>query len=274
MGAMSQDDRDLLLEHMTWQEAKAAQDAGRVLIIPIGAIEAHGPHLPLATDAIVAFELARRVARRHDAVVAPAMCYAARSSPRSGGGGRNFAGSTGLTGQTLIGVVHDAASEFFRNGFRRIACLNGHYENTTPVYEALTEAIEPYRQTCKAILVNWWEQVRPEDMDRIFVEEFPGWEAEHAGVAETSLMEELRPDLVRSALKGKGGTPRQVAYDIFPTPDDVIPLGGVPWRSDPASPEIGRYLAGVLVDRICDILGHEFPQHPVPRQGEVTAHDG
>ena len=94
---MSRDDQDLLLEHMTWQEAKAAQEAGRVLIIPIGAIEAHGPHLPLATDAIVAFELARRVARRHGAVVAPAMCYTARSSPRSGGGGRNFAGSTGLT---------------------------------------------------------------------------------------------------------------------------------------------------------------------------------
>ena len=111
-------------------------------------------------------------------------------------------------------------------------------------------------------------------MGRIFVEEFPGWEAEHAGVAETSLMEELRPDLARSALKGKGGTPLPVAYDIFPTPDDVIPLDGVPWRSDPASPEIGRYLAGVLVDRICDILGHEFPQHPAPRQGEVTAHGG
>ena len=48
--------------------------------------------------------------------------------------------------------------------------------------------------------------------------------------------------------------------------------------SDLASPEIGRYLAEVLVDRICDILGHEFPQHPAAGRGdasgEVTAHGG
>ena len=178
---MSQDDQDLLLEHMTWQEAKAAQEAGRALIIPIGAIEAHGPHLLLATDAIVAFELppggqaARRGCRARHVLHRPGRHRERRrrAEPRS----------TGLTGQTLIGVVHDAASEFFRNGSPH-RVLNGHYENATPVYEALTEAIEPYRQTCKAILVNWWEQVRPEDMEPIFVEEFPGSEAEHAGVAE------------------------------------------------------------------------------------------
>ena len=128
---MHAEDLDLLLERMTWEEAQAARDEKRVLIIPIGAIEQHGPHLQLATDAIVAFELARRAARRQGAVVAPAMCYAARSSPRSGGGGRNFAGSTGVTGQTLISLVRDVTAEFFRSGFRRVAYLNAHYENSS-----------------------------------------------------------------------------------------------------------------------------------------------
>jgi len=274
MTAMSRDDQDLLLEHMTWNEAQAALDEQRVLIVPIGAIEQHGPHLPLGTDAIVAFELARRVARRNGSVVAPAVCYAARSSPRSGGGGRSFPGSTGVTGQTLISLVRDLTSEFFRSGFRRLAYLNGHYENSSLVYEALAEAIEPCQQTCKAILVNWWEQIRPEDIERIFGENFPGWEAEHAGVAETSLMEELHPELVRGELKGKGGTARLATYDIFPPPSDVIPPNGVPWRSDPASPEIGRYLAGVLADRIGAILAREFPLRGVaeasaPLAGEL-----
>lgn len=257
---MNRGDRELLLEQMTWNEARAAIDDGRLLIVPIGATEQHGPHLPLGTDAIVAAELARRVARRHDCVVAPAMYYAARSSPRSGGGGRSFPGSTGVTAQTLIEIVRDVTSEFFRSGFRHLAYLNAHYENSSLVYEALTQAIEPYQATCKAIMVNWWEQVRPEDMGRIFGDGFPGWEAEHAGVAETSLMEELRPELVRTELKGAGGTPRMAAYDIFPTPEDVIPPTGVPWRSDPASPDIGRYLAGVLVDRLAAILDREFPR--------------
>jgi creatinine amidohydrolase len=280
---MSRADQELLLEQMTWHEARAARDEQRVLIVPIGAIEQHGPHLPLGTDAIVAFELARRLARANGSVVAPAMCYAARSSPRSGGGGRSFAGSTGMTGQTLIDLVRDVTSEFFRTGFRRVAYLNAHYENSSLVYEALTEAIEPRQESCKAILVNWWEQIRPADIGSIFGEDFPGWEAEHAGVAETSLMEELRPELVRGDLKGQGGTPRQVTYDIFPPPGDVIPPNGVPWRSDPASPEIGRYLAGVLVDRIGEILGREFPprgaaEDPAPlamdAAGEGAPHGG
>lgn len=262
---MDGDSQELLLEHMTWNQARQARDQQRVLIIPVGAIEQHGPHLPLGTDAIVAFELARRVARRHGAVVAPAMCYAARSSPRSGGGGRSFPGSTGITGQTLISMIRDVTTEFFRTGFCRIAYLNGHYENSSLAYEALTEATEatePVPQAGKAILVNWWEQIQPEDIGQIFGDDFPGWQAEHAGVAETSLMEELRPDLVRTALKGQGGVPRVLAYDIFPPPGDVIPPNGVPWRSDRASPEIGRYLAGVLADRISGILGHEFPPPP------------
>jgi creatinine amidohydrolase len=277
MTAMHSDDRDLLLEYMTWYEAQDARDEHRVLVIPIGAIEQHGPHLPLATDAIVAFELARRVARRQGAVVAPAMYYAARSSPRSGGGGRSFAGSTGVTGQTLIGLVRDVTAEFFRTGFRRVAYLNGHYENSSLVYEALTEAIEPRLGTCKAILVNWWEQIQLADIGRIFADNFPGWEAEHAGVAETSLMEELRPDLVRTEFKGEGGTQRPVTYDIFPPPADVIPPDGVPWRSDPASPEIGRYLAGVLTNRIAAILAREFPRRqpadrPAPAPSEGVLH--
>ena len=260
--AMDGNNQELLLEHMTWNQAQAARDQGRVLIIPVGAIEQHGPHLPLGADAIVAFELARRVARRQGAVVAPAMYYAARSSPRSGGGGRSFPGSTGITGQTLISVIRDVTGEFFRTGFRRIAYLNGHYENSSLAYEALTEATDLSEQTSKAILVNWWEQIQPEDISRIFGDHFPGWEAEHAGVAETSLMEELRPDLVRTSFKGEGGVPRMLSYDIFPPPSDVIPPDGVPWRSDRASPEIGRYLAGVLADRISGILAHEFPPPP------------
>jgi creatinine amidohydrolase len=256
---MDGDSQELLLEHITWYEAQAARDQQRVLIVPVGSIEQHGPHLPLGTDAIVAFGLARRVARRHGAVVAPAMCYAARSSPRSGGGGRSFAGSTGVTGQTLISLIRDVTTEFFRTGFRRIAYLNGHYENSSLAYEALTEATEPAPQVGKAILVNWWEQIQPEDIGKIFGNDFPGWEAEHAGVAETSLMQELRPDLVRTALKGEGGVSRMLSYDIFPPPGDVIPPTGVPWRSDRASHEIGRYLADVLADRIAAILGREFP---------------
>jgi hypothetical protein len=72
---------------------------------------------------------------------------------------------------------------------------------------------------------------------------------------------------VRTGLKGEGGVPRAATYDIFPPPGDVIPPNGVPWRSDPATPQIGEYLAGVLVDRIAGILEREFPRHDVAGSG-------
>jgi creatinine amidohydrolase len=266
MTAMSRDDRDLLLERMTWNEAQAALDDHRLLIIPIGAIVQHGLHLPLFTDAIVAFELARRVARRHGSVVAPAMCYAARSSPRNGGGGRTFPGSTGVRGQTLIDVVQDVTSEFFHSGFRRVAYLNAHHENSQLVSAALTEVVEPYRGTCKAIMVNWWEEIRPEDIELIFGEYSPGWEAEHAGGVETSLMEEFRPELVRTWPKGKGGTPRPATYDSFLPPNDVILPNVLPRRFNLASLQLGRYLARTLIDRISEIFDREFPRHEVPEE--------
>jgi creatinine amidohydrolase len=252
---------------MTWEQAHAAVAAGKVLIIPVGSTEQHGPHLPLGTDAIVAYELACRVARQTGAIVAPAVYYAARSSPRSGGGGRSFAGSTGVTGRTLIEVVKDVTAEFCHTGFRRMAYLNGHYENTTLIYEALAEVGDQDTTGCKMILVNWWEQIETGDLAQIFGDHFPGWEAEHAGVAETSLMEELRPDLVRADLKGEGGVARLLPYDIFPPPSDIVPPTGVPWRSDLASPEIGRYLADALTRRISQIVAREFPS------GDATSRD-
>lgn len=258
-------DDELLLERMTWEEVRTALDLDALLVVPVGSIEQHGPHMPLGADALVAHELARRVARPRHALVAPAMFYGARSTPRSGGGGRSFTGSTGLTGRTLTDAVRDVTGEFLRGGFRRIAYLNGHYENSPFVFEALTDVVDSFGDACKAILVNWWEQIVDQDLGAIFPGGFPGWEAEHAGVAETSLMEELRPELVRTDRKGDGGAARSPSYDIFPPPPEVIPATGVPWRSSPASPEIGRYLAGVLVERIGAILDREFPPAVTPR---------
>lgn len=77
-----------------------------------------------------------------------------------------------MTGGTLINVVKDVTDEFFRTGFRRVAYLSGHYENTGLLYEALTEVLDEHPRGHKAILVNWWELVAA-DADRIFGGNFP-----------------------------------------------------------------------------------------------------
>ena len=136
----------VLLETMTSPEVGEAIEANVPLLLPVGAVEQHGPHLPLGTDGFIPHELAKRVAAAGRAIVAPPIFYGAWSRPRTGGG-RHFPGSVGLPGQTLEAVVSGLVADWMRQGFRRVAVLNGHFENSWTLLEAVERAIEPYTAT-------------------------------------------------------------------------------------------------------------------------------
>jgi creatinine amidohydrolase len=248
----------VLLETMTSPEVGEAIEANVPLLLPVGAVEQHGPHLPLGTDGFIPHELAKRVAAGGRAIVAPPIFYGAWSRPRTGGG-RHFPGSVGLPGRTLEGVVSGLVADWMRQGFRRVAVLNGHFENSWTLLEAVERAIEPYTATHRALLIHWWDQVGPDDVRRIFGEDFPGWEAEHASITETSMLEFLQPDLVRTDLKTSGGAKRLITYDIFPPTADILWPNGIGNSALPASAELGKQLVDLLVDRIGRILDDEFP---------------
>ena len=249
--------RPKLLELMTWPEVADEIEAGTPIVLPVGAVEQHGPHLPLGTDGFIPYNLAIRVASTRRLIVAPPMFYGAYSRPRTGGG-RHFPGSVGLPGRTLERVVRDVTQDWMRQGFRNVAVLNGHWENAWTLLEALEQAVEPYRETHKALLIHWWDQVREADVRRIFGDAFPGWESEHASITETSIMEVLAPESVRTDLKTEGGAKRIVTYDIFPPPEDILWPNGVGYSAVPASAELGGQLVDLLVERIGAILDDEF----------------
>jgi creatinine amidohydrolase len=245
------------LERLTWPEVRDEIEAGTPIILPVGAVEQHGPHLPLGTDAVIPYELALRVAGTRRLIVAPPILYGAYSRPRTGGG-RHFPGSVGLPGRTLERVVAGLVEDWMRQGFRGIVVLNGHWENAWTLLEAIEQAIEPYRETHKALLVHWWDQVRDEDVRSIVGDAFPGWEAEHASITETSMMEALAPELVRTDLKAEGGAKRLVTYDVFPPPEDILWPNGVGFSAVPASAELGARLVDLLVRRIGGIVDAEL----------------
>ena len=245
------------LERMTWPEVGDEIGAGTPIALPVGAVEQHGPHLPLGTDAFIPHHLALRVAETRRLVVAPPILYGAYSRPRTGGG-RHFPGSVGLPGRTLERVVADLVEDWMRQGFRRVMVLNGHFENAWTLLEAVERAIEPYGETHKAVLVHWWDQVHDDDVRAIFGDGFPGWESEHASITETSMMEVFEPDLVRTQLKAEGGAKRLVTYDIFPPPEDILWPNGVGFSAVPASAEFGGRLVDLLVERIGGIVDSEL----------------
>jgi creatinine amidohydrolase len=248
------------LERMTWPEVKAEIDAGTPLALPVGAIEQHGPHLPLGTDGFIPQHIATQAAERRRLVVAPPLFYGAYSRPRSGGG-RHFPGSVGLPGRVLEQVIHHLVEDWLRQGFRKIVVLNGHFENAWTLLEGIEQAVEKHRDTSKVLLVNWWDQVADDDISRIFGDAFPGWATEHASITETSMLEAFAPGLVRTELKADGGARRLVSYDIFPPTDDILWPNGIGYSATAANAATGKELTALLTGRLTKILDTEFPDN-------------
>jgi len=88
-----------IMENMTWLDVKQAVEEEKVLIIIVGSIEQHGPHLPINTDLVIPYEIAKRVTENSSSLVAPPLTYGYKSKPRSGGG-ESFPGTVSLNGDT------------------------------------------------------------------------------------------------------------------------------------------------------------------------------
>lgn len=246
----------MLVEHMTWEEYR--DEVGRrIIILPVGSLEQHGPHLPMNVDVVIPKNLATMTAERVKSMVLPPIAYGYKSHPTSGGG-QLFPGTTSLDGTTLINLTLDILRETYRHGGRRFLILNGHYENVS----FLTEAVELFIREAdgaRVVILSWWDQVSDEMVDKLFAEAgFPGWDTEHAAITETSLMLYFSPELVREDKIIDDQSERKPTYSIFPPPDDIIPKSGVLYKATYASREKGEELAKHVVDKIVKIVSEEL----------------
>src|SRR5437868_10923696 len=111
----------LELDRLSWPEVKDELDRGRdTVVIAFGATEQHGPHMPLATDALMGDHLARLVADRLDAFVAPTIRIGCSEHHLA------FAGTLSISEQTFGGIVADVIASAARSGFARIVLLPTH----------------------------------------------------------------------------------------------------------------------------------------------------
>lgn len=254
--------KSLDMGDLTWPELATAISNGAGVILPVGATEQHGLHLPLCTDALLATELARAVAAESNSFVAPAISYGYRSRPQVGGG-QGFIGTTSLSGVALINQVTDILSEFIRHGFRRICVLNWHMENTNFLYEAafLAQQRDEKNASGAKILVieSPFDELSQETMDLLFEGDFPGWGIEHAGILETSLLQYLRPELVREEKIEDGEAPRRVSYDVLPLQDDLVSPNGALWKATLGSAEKGKKTWAEIVPPLVKAVLRELP---------------
>jgi creatinine amidohydrolase len=111
------------LPHMTWPEVQDLLGRTDMVIFPIGAIEQHGPQLPIGTDHLAAIERAKLIAQKTDVLVAPILFPG--QSPYH----LEFPGTISLSSDTIQRVYFEAAQSLIHHGFRRFIILNSHAGN-------------------------------------------------------------------------------------------------------------------------------------------------
>jgi creatinine amidohydrolase len=176
----------VFLGEMNNSEVEDFLKTNQTVIVPTGSTEQHGPHLALSADVLIPQEVARRVAPKAGAVVAPPISYAL-SYPHQG-----FTGLVTIRIPTFMALVEDLCHAFARSGFRRIVFLNGHYDNTYAIAYACANAAEKLPRDVKAFPVNYWDGIPP-DLASQYVSLEKGM---HANAAETAAVMAINPDLV------------------------------------------------------------------------------
>jgi len=201
----------LELDRLAWPEVKAQLESGRdTVVMALGATEQHGLHMPLATDALIGDRLARIVAGRLDAFLAPTLRIGC-SAHHVG-----FAGTISLSEQTYHGLVADLARSLLDGGFERIVLLPTHGGNFGPLAAALEQLEDDEREHVVALT----------DLGVLFQIAQIG-EREHgvplgegglhAGEWETSLMLAIHPELVdmEGAQPGFTGELQEAVASMF-----------------------------------------------------------
>ena len=206
------------------------------VILPIGATEQHGPHLPLVTDWYIAWELGRQLSQEVDVPVASPLAYGMSVFHSE------FPGTITLKPATLQLVLVDILESLYLQGFRKVLVLNGHGGNGPSLASAIATVL-PTRKGLKIRKYEWW---RMPEIQRICEKNF-GEIDSHAGSVETSLMMHFCPENVEiQSAVGQYGP--MLSHTPSPSEMKLLYPDGV-MQNDPrlASPQVGAEIAGALL---------------------------
>ena len=170
---------NVLMSEMSWTEVEQALKERPIALLPVGNTEAHGPHLPVATDTVIAIEMARRTAlklkqRGLHALIAPPVTFCVSEL------GAEFPGTVSLPADTAVALVRDVSVALAKK-FRAVALVNVNQEPAN--LEALKRAAEEAKKAGAGVCFTDFAKKRW--ADRLGAAFNAG---DHAGSFETSLM--------------------------------------------------------------------------------------
>lgn len=229
---------------MTRDGFAEAVKKGCVVILPFGATEAHGAHLPLGTDTFQPVHVADEVSRIVDNVlVAPAMPYGNHSSTK------NMPGTIWLRFETLRAFTVDILTALYEDGVRKAMILSGHAGSShlTAIKEGCKDVVDKYDM--KVSLVSEYDVGASHPSASGLTGDG------HGGYVETTRMLDIRPDLVNE--KRPVGSYRSVGTLVVRDASVCFPEGMAGDTSD-SSAETGRAINRYIIDSVVDLIRRDL----------------
>jgi len=197
-----------------------------VVLLPVGALEQHGPHLPLGADLLQPLAVLERVATRTRAILAPPIPYGLVQTSRP------YPGSVSVSFDALRAYVRDVLADLARNGFRRIVVVSGHAEGVH---------MAALRTAAKEVVDRGGADITVlSDYDIVYGSTFAEEGEGHAGKIETSRVLAARPELVKGrAPRGRNRIPKYT----------VVRDARRHWPGVTGSPAMASRALGQAIDR-------------------------
>jgi creatinine amidohydrolase len=240
-------------EQLTWPEIEemVQRRPHEVALLPVGATEQHGPHLPTGTDTIVATELSLAVSALTGAPVLPALTIGC-----SYGHGTKLAGTLSVPPERLSDLIRDTAEWTAASGITRVLAVNGHFGNQ-PSLAIAGDHLRHSHPELRFGVLNWWTLT-----PAISAETLADGEDVHANRAETALMMAVAPEHVRLDQLPLADDPDRTEGLVFRYTAPSLSRNGVTGRPSDATPELGRRLHEQIVQAMCSSVERGRREEP------------
>ena len=219
--AFTQTDRDVVstreIERINWMEFRETVPSKvKTVLLPTGTLEPHGV-INNGADNTAPFAMAKTIARRTNALIAPTLPYGITGSMEA------YPGAFQITEAAYRPFVKQILEGLAKNGFRNIIILNGHGGGQTAVLNSVAAEVAAERHV-RTLVINWWS-FASDETKAVF-----GEDGGHAGLNETAFIQAIDPTLVHA----------DRYKDDLATP---YPAGGS-WSAVPFPSSIGLYQKG------------------------------
>ena len=250
-------------EDLAWPDVGAHLGArpNEVALIPVGATEQHGPHLPTGTDTIIATALCEAASERTGALVLPALPIGC-----SYGHGTQLPGTLSLSPEELALMLRRSIEWASESGLSRFLVVNAHFGNQFSLMCA-TDTLRHERPDLRTAVVGWWA-IDPEVQAVVTAD----GEDVHANRAETSVMLAVAPKLVHLDRMATADDPDRTADLVFRYTATSLSTNGVTGRPSEAAPELGAWLVARSVDVLVSMIERGRAEEPPLRDHDHAAH--